>query len=81
MTGARKNPDLAGTWPLFDEGKQRPFPGDPQQTLSASSPGETELAALDKRDDFIDSPASVEKVARRARESLPPLAPEWMRGR
>src|SRR5882757_2828089 len=79
MTGPQKNPDLAGTWPLFDEGKPRPFPGDPQQTLSASSPGEQELLALDERDEFIDSPTSVEKVARRARESLPPTAPEWMR--
>jgi hypothetical protein len=79
MTGPQKNPDLAGTWPLFDEGKQRPFPGDPQQTLSASSPGENELIALDRRDDFVDSPASGEKAARRARESLPPAAPEWMR--
>jgi hypothetical protein len=79
MSGSQKNPDLAGTWPLFDEGKQRPFPGDPQQTLTASSPGEKELIALDARDEFTDSPASVEKVARRARESLPPAAPEWMR--
>jgi hypothetical protein len=79
MTGPRKNPDLAGTWPLFDEGKPRPFPGDPQQTLSASSPGEKELIALDQRDEFIDSPASVERVARNARASLPPAAPEWMR--
>ena len=79
MTGPRKNPDLAGTWPLFDEGQPRPFPGDPQQTLSASSPGPSELAALDQRDEFVDSPSSVEKVAHRARESLPPAAPEWMR--
>src|SRR5450432_4006106 len=79
MTGQKKNPDLAGTWPLFDEGKQRPFPGDPHQALNASSPGEKELIALDKRDEFVDSPASVEKVAKRARESLPPVAPEWMR--
>jgi len=64
---------------LFDEGKQRPFPGDPQQTLSASSPGAQELDALDKRDQFVDAPASVEKMARHARESLPPVAPEWMR--
>ncbi len=79
MTGPKKNPDLAGTWPLFDEGKGRPFPGDPLQTLSASSPSANQLAALDKRDEFVDSPASQEKVAKKARESLPPVAPEWMR--
>ncbi len=79
MTGQKKNPDLAGTWPLFDEGKPRPFPGDPHQALNASSPGEKQLIALDKHDEFVDSPASVEKVAKRARESLPPVAPEWMR--
>src|SRR5258706_14649138 len=79
MTGPRKNPDRAGPWPFFDEGRQRPFPGDPQQTLSASSPGAQELDALDKRDQFVDAPASVEKMARHARESLPPVAPEWMR--
>jgi len=47
-----KNPDLAGTWPLFDEGQQGSFPADPQQTLSSSSPGELELAALDQRDEL-----------------------------
>jgi len=74
-----KNPDLAGTWPLFDEGQQGSFPADPQQTLSSSSPGELELAALDQRDEFNDTPDSRRKNTRRARESLPPLSPEWMR--
>ncbi len=79
MSGSNKNPDLAGTWPLFDEGKPGPFPADPQQTLSSSSPGESELEALDQRDSFNDTPDSLARNARRARESLPPLAPEWMR--
>jgi len=80
MSGpSKKNPDLAGTWPLFDEGQPGRFPADPQQTLSFSSPGEHELAALDQRDEFIDPPDSRRKDTRRARESLPPLAPEWMR--
>lgn len=79
MTGPAKNPDLAGTWPLFDEGQPGKFAGDPQQTLSSSSPGETELAELDRQDEFKDSPPSLAKHARPARESLPPLAPEWMR--
>lgn len=75
----KKNPDLAGTWPLFDEGTPRQFPADPQGSLSSSSPGESELAQLDARDSFHDEPASLASNARRARESLPPLAPEWMR--
>jgi len=80
MTGpSKKNPDFAGTWPLFDEGKPGNFPADPQQALDASSPGEVELAALDQHDEFNDAPDSRRKNARRARESLPPLSPEWMR--
>ena len=79
MPGGR-NPDLAGTWPLFDEDRPRAFPADPQHSLSDSRPAESELAALDERDEFTDSSgAAAAKVARRARESLPPLAPEWMR--
>ena len=79
MSGSQKNPDLAGTWPLFDEGQPRPFPADPQGSLSSSSPGESELAALDQQEQFQDSPDSLAKNARRVRESLPPLAPDWMR--
>jgi hypothetical protein len=82
MTEGRRNPDLAGTWPLFDEGRPRAFPADPQHTLSDSSPAESELVALDAldaRDDFSDAPSTSAKIARRARESLPPMAPEWMR--
>jgi hypothetical protein len=80
MSGpSKKNPDLAGTWPLFDEGQPGHFPADPQQSLSSSSPGETELAALDQQDEFNDTPDSRRKSTRRARESLPPLSPEWMR--
>jgi len=75
----RKNPDLAGTWPLFDEGQPGHFPADPKHALSSSSPGAQELAALDRQDEFTDTPDSRRKNARRARESLPPLSPEWMR--
>lgn len=80
MTGpSKKNPDLAGTWPLFDEGHPGHFPADPKHALSASSPGDQELAALDRHDEFNDTPDSRRKNTRRARESLPPLSPEWMR--
>jgi hypothetical protein len=80
MSGSKpKSPDLAGTWPLFDESQPGHFPADPKQALSASSPGELELAALDRQDEFNDTPDSRRKNARRARESLPPLSPEWMR--
>jgi len=80
MTGpSNKNPDLAGTWPLFDEGQPGHFPADPKHALSSSSPGDQELAALDRQDEFNDTPDSRRKNARRARESLPPLSPEWMR--
>src|SRR6478735_2196959 len=74
-----KNPDLAGTWPLFDEGQPGNFPADPKHALSSSSPGDQELAALDRHDEFHDTPDSRRKNTRRARESLPPLSPEWMR--
>ncbi|HKO51889.1 MAG TPA: hypothetical protein VJV79_29470 [Polyangiaceae bacterium] len=80
MSGpSKKNPDLAGTWPLFDDGQPGHFPADPKQSLSSSSPGELELAALDRHDEFNDAPDSRQKNTRRARESLPPLSPEWMR--
>src|SRR6187549_3050192 len=80
MSGpSKKNPDLAGTWPLFDEGQPGHFPADPKQTLSSSSPSERELAALDQHDEFNDTPDSRRKSTRKARESLPPLSPEWMR--
>jgi len=80
MSGSsNKNPDLAGTWPLFDEGQPGHFPADPKQALSSSSPGELELAALDQQDQFNDTPDSRRKNTRKARESLPPLSPEWMR--
>jgi hypothetical protein len=81
MTGRPKNADLAGTWPLFDEAEQpRSFAADPRQTLTNSSPAESELAALDDFDQFNDKPAAVApRVVHQARESLPPTAPEWMR--
>ncbi|MEI9939836.1 MAG: hypothetical protein WDO69_21665 [Pseudomonadota bacterium] len=80
MSGpSKKDPDLAGTWPLFDEGQPGRFAADPKQTLSSSSPGELELAALDQQDEFNDTPDSRQKSTRRVRESLPPLSPEWMR--
>lgn len=80
MSGpSHKNPDLAGTWPLFDEGQPGHFPADPQQALSSSSPGEQELAALDRQDEFSDTPDNRWRSTKRARESLPPLSPEWMR--
>jgi len=75
----KKQPDLAGTWPLFDEGERGHFPADPKQALSSSSPGDQELAALDRHDEFHDTPDSRRKNTRRARESLPPMSPEWMR--
>ena len=71
--------DLAGTWPLFDEGVPEHFPADPKQTLSCHSPGESQLAALDQRDEFDDSPDNRGPSTRQTRESLPPLSPEWMR--
>jgi hypothetical protein len=79
MSGSHKNPDLAGTWPLFDEGQPRQFSADPHASLSASSPGESELAALDRQEQFQERPDSLAKNAKRVRESLPPLAPDWMR--
>ena len=79
MSGQSKNPDLAGTWPLFDEGRPRPFSVHPEQTLSSSGPEASELSALEEQDQFNDRPASLQSAARGARESLPPLAPDWMR--
>ncbi|MEI9951300.1 MAG: hypothetical protein WDO74_20560 [Pseudomonadota bacterium] len=80
MSGpSKKHPDLAGTWPLFDEGQPGRFAADPKQTLSSSSPGELELDALEQQAEFNDTPDSRRTNTRRARESLPPLSPEWMR--
>jgi hypothetical protein len=75
----KKNPDLAGTWPLFDEGQPGHFPADPKQNLDCSAPGDLKLAALEQQDEFNDTPDSRRKNTRQARESLPPLSPEWMR--
>lgn len=79
MSGQPKNPDLAGTWPLFDEGVARPFSAHPEHTLSSSAPKASELSQLEEQHQFNDRPASLHSAARTARESLPPLAPDWMR--
>jgi len=80
MSGPKaKNADLAATWPLFGESQPGHFAADPKQTLSTSSPGELQLAALDQHDEFDDQADSRGKTTRHARESLPPLSPEWMR--
>lgn len=79
MSGQPKNPDLAGTWPLFDEGRSGAFSAHPEQTLTSSAPGAHELSALEEQEQWHDRPASLQTEARKARESLPPLAPDWMR--
>lgn len=78
---AQKRPDLAGTWPLFEEAGTgaTPFPAHPQRTLSDSAPPEWELTALDARTEFPESNPQTDREVRRMRESLPPTAPEWMR--
>jgi hypothetical protein len=80
MSGtSKKIADLAGTWPLFDEGQPGHFPADPKQTLSSSSPSARELLALDQHHEFNDTPDTRRQNTGKARESLPPLSPEWMR--
>lgn len=79
MSGPRKHPGLAGTWPLFEEGKPRKFSADPAQSLTSSAPDESELRALEQQDEFNDQPDTHQKSARKARESLQPGAPDWMR--
>jgi hypothetical protein len=68
------------TWPLFGDAQREPFPVDPQQTLSPFAPPSEELARLAKGPELPpETSEQAERHARRLRESLPPMAPEWMR--
>jgi hypothetical protein len=79
MSGQRER-NLEITWPLFGESQRQPFPVDPRQTLSPYAPPSEELARLADGSELPpETTEQVEREARRLRESLPPMAPEWMR--
>lgn len=74
---SNKQRNLEITWPLF--GDAEPFPADPQRTFTDFEPPPAELKALEASLEPPDSSERIERDVRRMRESLPPVAPEWMR--
>jgi len=74
---SNKQRNLEITWPLF--GDAEPFPADPQRTFTDFEPPAGELKALETSQEPPDSSERIERDVRRMRESLPPVAPEWMR--
>jgi hypothetical protein len=77
MSPPPKNKSFEITWPLF--GDKAPFPADPAQTMRPFALGDAELRAFAELEDLPESSEQAEREARRYRETLPPLAPEWMR--
>ncbi len=73
----QKQRNLDITWPLFGDGQR--FPEDAQRTVRDFQPQAADLAALAVEQDAPDSTERIEREVRRMRESLPPVAPEWMR--
>lgn len=71
--------NLEITWPLFGDAQGAPFPVDPQQTLTPFAPPSEELHRLGGSELPPETTEQVEREARKLRESLPPMAPEWMR--
>lgn len=69
--------NLEITWPLF--GDSTPFPADPERTISDFEPPAADLQALKTSPDVPDSDERIEREVRQMRESLPPVAPDWMR--
>src|SRR5687768_14389599 len=68
------------TWPLFGDAQVAPFPIDPHQTLTSYAPESAQLDRLATHGDLApDVAEQSEREARKLRESLPPMAPEWMR--
>jgi hypothetical protein len=68
------------TRPLFGDAPSRPLPVDPRQTLSHYAPPSEEIARLGSDEELPpETTEQVEREARNLRESLPPMAPEWMR--
>lgn len=77
MSPPTKNRSFEITWPLF--GDKAPFPADPAQTMAPFALPDSELKAFAEQEDLPESSEQAESEARKLRESLPPLAPEWMR--
>ncbi len=77
MSEKRRNFEI--TWPLFGDAQNSPFPVDPQQTFVPYAPPSAELERLEGAELPPETNEQVERDARKLKESLPPLAPEWMR--
>jgi hypothetical protein len=74
-----KNPSFTITWPLGGGGPSEAFPDDPNAVVSKYAPPSAELHELNERTDLPDGNEEAERKARNFRETLPPMAPEWMR--
>lgn len=71
--------DLRGTWPLFNEEAEPPFPVDPKFAVTPFRPDRADLETLERREDLPETTSGAEEANQRLRESLPPPAPEWAR--
>ncbi len=71
--------DLRGTWPLFNEAAEPPFPVDPRFAVTPFRPDREDLETLGRREDLPETSSSAEAANQRLRDSLPPPAPEWAR--
>src|SRR5262245_61340339 len=78
MSDQPRQRNLEITWPLFGDHQNSPFPVDPQQTL-VPAPESAELERLEDSELPPETTDQVEHDARKLKESLPPVAPEWMR--
>jgi hypothetical protein len=67
------------TWPLFGDAQGAPFPVDPRQTFTGYAPESADLNRLQEEDLPPETTEQAEREARKLKESLPPMAPEWMR--
>jgi hypothetical protein len=68
-----------GTWPLFGEAAPS-FPADPLSAFQQAAPESAELAELDRRVDLYPETTEQAELAQRTlRDSVPPMAPDWMR--
>jgi hypothetical protein len=75
MSNRERNFEI--TWPLF--GDSTPFSADPERTIADFEPPAADLQALKTSPEPPDEDERIEQEVRQMRESLPPVAPDWMR--
>ncbi len=68
---------LGGTWPLFNEEPQ--FGEDSKFAVTPFRPDRADLDNLEEREDLPDTTPQAESALQRLRDTVPPLAPDWLR--